>query len=204
MRHTVVLFALVCCMGATSASAQAHKMQQSQNVQQPGEASQDVQQYLAMLEWQPTAPQAVSPSATGAQEQASQASTPSPADATPSPSQTSSSGSEKTKVVLVSGGPDDKSSPPPAPSKDSSESTTKPSSAPPATGDDDKSKVRLDIYGFAMLDMGFDFNQNDPLWFDVMRPTKLPSSPDQFGKDGNFYSGVRQTRFGVKGYFQTP
>jgi hypothetical protein len=81
------------------------------------------------------------------------------------------------------------------------ESPSKPANAP---GDDDKAKVRLDIYGFAMLDMGYDVDQNDPLWFDVMRPTKLPSSPNQFGQNGNFYSGVRQTRFGVKGYFQTP
>lgn len=76
--------------------------------------------------------------------------------------------------------------------------------AAPATGDDDKAKARLDIYGFAMLDMGFDADQNDPNWFDVMRPTKLPSSPDQFGHDEHFYAGVRQSRFGVKGYFQTP
>lgn len=60
------------------------------------------------------------------------------------------------------------------------------------------------MYGFAMLDMGYDFQQNDPQWFDVMRPTKLPSSPDEFGHNGRLYTGVRQTRFGVKGYFQTP
>ena len=53
-------------------------------------------------------------------------------------------------------------------------------------------KPRLDIYGFAMLDMGFQFNQNDPNWFDVVRPTKLPAFEDQFGEDGRFYSGVRQ------------
>lgn len=105
--------------------------------------------------------------------------------------------------MLVASESDDKSSPVSAPSKDSSASGEKPS-AESKPADDDKAKVRLDIYGFAMLDMGYDVNQNDPLWFDVMRPTKLPSSPDQFGHDGNFYTGVRQTRFGVKGYFQTP
>jgi DcaP outer membrane protein len=84
---------------------------------------------------------------------------------------------------------------PPASGADSS------ASAPPA---EDKERPRLDIYGYAMLDMGYDVNQNDPNWFDVMRPTKLPASPDQFGRDGNFYSGVRQSRLGVKGYFQTP
>jgi hypothetical protein len=64
-------------------------------------------------------------------------------------------------------------------------------------------KAHLDIYGFAMLDTGYDFKQNDPNWFDVMRPSKLPSFKDQFGKDGNFYAGVRQTRLGFKGYVPT-
>src|SRR6185369_7691323 len=51
-------------------------------------------------------------------------------------------------------------------------------------------KPHLDITGFAMLDTGYDFKQNDPAWFDVVRPTKLPVSKDQFGKDGNWYTGV--------------
>ena len=63
-------------------------------------------------------------------------------------------------------------------------------------GDDGKSKV--DLYGFAMLDMGYQSGQNDPDWFDVVRPTKLPSFENQFGKDGRFFAGVRQSRFGVK------
>ena len=37
-------------------------------------------------------------------------------------------------------------------------------------------KPRMDIYGFAMLDMGYDFKQINPDWFDVLRPTKLPRS----------------------------
>jgi hypothetical protein len=65
-------------------------------------------------------------------------------------------------------------------------------------------KPRLDIYGFAMLDMGFQTKQNDPNWFDVVRPTKLPASPNQFGEDGRFYSGVRQSRLGAKTFTQTP
>jgi hypothetical protein len=59
-------------------------------------------------------------------------------------------------------------------------------------------KPQMDIYGFAMLDMGYDFKQNDPNWFDVVRPTKLPSFENEFGSDGRWYSGVRQSRFGVK------
>jgi hypothetical protein len=46
-----------------------------------------------------------------------------------------------------------------------------------------ETKSRLDIYGFAMMDMGIDFKQTDPAWFDVVRPTKLPSSEKQFGEN---------------------
>jgi hypothetical protein len=64
-------------------------------------------------------------------------------------------------------------------------------------------KPRMDIYGAAMLDMGYQVKQNDPDWFDVLRPTKLPSAHDEFGEDGNFFAGVRQSRLGVKGYIPT-
>src|SRR5688572_1528655 len=56
----------------------------------------------------------------------------------------------------------------------------------------------LEIYGFAMLDIGHDFKQIDPAWFDTMRVTKLPSYKDQFGRDHNTFAGVRQTRIGVR------
>lgn len=69
--------------------------------------------------------------------------------------------------------------------------------------DDDKKKT-MDIYGFIMMDMGYDFNQIHPNWFDVVRPTQLPSYKNQYGTDGNFYFSVRQTRLGFKNYFQTP
>ncbi len=39
----------------------------------------------------------------------------------------------------------------------------------------------FEIYGFAMLDIGQDFKQINPNWFDTMRVTKLPSFEDQFG-----------------------
>jgi len=66
-----------------------------------------------------------------------------------------------------------------------------------------ETKSTFTIYGFAMLDMGYDTKQNDPAWFDVIRPTKLPSFKNQFGKDGRWYSGVRQSRLGVKGSVPT-
>jgi hypothetical protein len=56
----------------------------------------------------------------------------------------------------------------------------------------------LELYGFAMLDSGYQFKQNDPDWFDVVRPTKLPSFTDEFAPDGKVFFGVRQTRFGIK------
>jgi hypothetical protein len=59
-------------------------------------------------------------------------------------------------------------------------------------------KNTLDLYGFVMLDSGYDFGQIDPQWFDVERPTKLPAFAHEFGGNGNVYYGVRQTRFGVK------
>jgi DcaP outer membrane protein len=56
----------------------------------------------------------------------------------------------------------------------------------------------FEFYGHVMLDAGYNTKQIHPDWFDVMRPTKLPSFKDQFGSDGNVFFGVRQTRFGVK------
>ena len=64
-------------------------------------------------------------------------------------------------------------------------------------------KPYLDIYGFAQADVGYDFKVTDPAWFDVMRPTKLPSVPGELGRNGNTYFSVRQTRFGVKGFQPT-
>ena len=57
----------------------------------------------------------------------------------------------------------------------------------------------LNVYGFAQLDMGYSNRQNHPDWYDVIRPTKLPSFENEFGEDGNFYGSVRQSRLGVKG-----
>src|SRR5689334_15019562 len=72
-----------------------------------------------------------------------------------------------------------------------------------ALAQDDDNKV-MDLYGFIMLHAGYNANQIDPNWFDVVRPTKLPAFKNQWGTDGNFYASVRQTRFGVKNYFDTP
>lgn len=69
---------------------------------------------------------------------------------------------------------------------------------------DSTKQKSLEIYGFVMTDMGYNFNQIHPDWYDVIRTTKLPAFKDQYGSDGNAYFSVRQTRFGVKGYTNTP
>ena len=69
---------------------------------------------------------------------------------------------------------------------------------PPKPQKEDEPKSNIDLYGFIMLDSGYDFKTNNPDWFDVIRPTKLPSFSGEFAPDGKAYFGVRQTRFGVK------
>jgi hypothetical protein len=62
---------------------------------------------------------------------------------------------------------------------------------------------RGEIYGFAQADFGYDFRQMDPNWFDVLRTTKIQSSPNQYGEDGVTWASVRQSRLGVKGWIPT-
>jgi len=71
-------------------------------------------------------------------------------------------------------------------------------SQPAKAAGEEKKRTTLDLYGFAMTDTGYNFGQTDPDWFDVVRPTKLPAFPNEFGANGNVYFSVRQTRFGVK------
>ena len=78
--------------------------------------------------------------------------------------------------------------------------------APPAgatasaavTQDPPAARPSMEIYGFAMLDIGHDFKQIHPNWSDTMRVTRLPSSENQFGEDHNTFAGVRQSRLGVR------
>ena len=73
-----------------------------------------------------------------------------------------------------------------------------------AVAQDETKSKSLEVYGFAMMDMGYDLKQIDPRWFDALRITKLPKYKDQFAPDGKVFFGVRQTRFGVAGYSPTP
>lgn len=66
----------------------------------------------------------------------------------------------------------------------------------------EKQKV-MEIYGFIMMDAGYNLDQIHPDWYDVVRPTKLPAFENQYAPDGNFFFSVRQTRLGFKNWFQT-
>ena len=59
-------------------------------------------------------------------------------------------------------------------------------------------KPSFEIYGFAMLDIGHDFKQIKPEWFDTMRVTRLPAFENQYGEDHNTFAGVRQSRLGFR------
>src|SRR5689334_10305557 len=61
----------------------------------------------------------------------------------------------------------------------------------------------FDIYGTAMVDAGYNFNSIDPNWFDMMRPSKLPSYKNEYGPAGNVFYSVRQTKLGIKSSTQT-
>jgi hypothetical protein len=83
----------------------------------------------------------------------------------------------------------------PAPATTAAEVSTE---KPPKHQTSSDHGTTLDLYGFVMLDSGYDFRTNNPDWFDTERPTKLPAFKGEFAPDGKVYFGVRQTRFGVK------
>src|SRR5262245_59684235 len=74
--------------------------------------------------------------------------------------------------------------------------------APPAQASQDD-KGTLEIYGFGQADAIADFKQNNPDWYDVNRPSRLPNVANQFGEDGHFYMSARQSRLGVHGEVPT-
>jgi hypothetical protein len=56
----------------------------------------------------------------------------------------------------------------------------------------------FDVYGFGQVDYIQDFNRVDPLWEATLRPSKIPTSDDQFGGDGQATLSARQSRLGVQ------
>lgn len=70
-------------------------------------------------------------------------------------------------------------------------------------GQDEAKSKEIKVYGHVMTDIGYNFGQINPDWFDVMRPTQLATFDDEFGSDGQVYFSVRQTRFGIDNNIQT-
>jgi hypothetical protein len=66
-----------------------------------------------------------------------------------------------------------------------------------------KPKPRMEIYGFAQLDMIEDFAAVNPDWANTLRPSKLEAYPDQYGSGSHFYASVKQSRLGAKGWLPT-
>ena len=59
------------------------------------------------------------------------------------------------------------------------------------------------FHGQIMTDAGYNFNQVNPDFYDVMRPTQLPSYKNEYGTDGNVFFSVRQTMLGTWFYLPT-
>jgi hypothetical protein len=64
-------------------------------------------------------------------------------------------------------------------------------------------RKNFEIYGLVMTDVIYNFNQTHPDYFDVVRPSQLPSFKGEYGTDGNTFFSVRQSSFGVKSYTPT-
>ena len=75
--------------------------------------------------------------------------------------------------------------------------TTAPAVAEPAPTPA-QARASMEIYGFAMLDIGHNFKSINPAWYDTMRVTRLPKFEGEHGKDGSAFASVRQSRLGVR------
>lgn len=79
--------------------------------------------------------------------------------------------------------------------------------APPsqaaAQDSDSTRKAGMELYGFIMADAIFDNTGIQNEWLDAARPTRLPSFENEFGVPGQFFFGVRQTRFGMSAHAPT-
>jgi len=63
----------------------------------------------------------------------------------------------------------------------------------------------MEIFGFIMMDSGYDFGRINPDWYDTMRPTQLlDKEGNEYQPQGSYFMSVRQTAFGVKNYVETP
>jgi hypothetical protein len=64
----------------------------------------------------------------------------------------------------------------------------------------DERQMTLEMYVQLMTDCGYNFDQINPDYYDVVRPSQLPSYKDEFGPDGNLWFSVRQSYFGLKSH----
>jgi hypothetical protein len=81
-----------------------------------------------------------------------------------------------------------------------------PNMKPDAASAQDPNKPKLEIYGFAQMDLIQDFNRVDPDWNATLRPTRIPvNCPGDpgCGEDGESIFSVRQSRLGVNGFLPT-
>src|SRR6187402_1455781 len=63
----------------------------------------------------------------------------------------------------------------------------------------------MEIFGFIMLDSGYDFGRINPDWYETMRPTQiLDKDGNEYQPQGSYFMSVRQTAFGVRNYIETP
>ena len=72
-----------------------------------------------------------------------------------------------------------------------------------ATGAWAQGAPSVEIYGFGQADAIADFNQNNPDWYDTVRPSRLPKYENEFGQDGHFYLSARQSRLGTRATIPT-
>lgn len=62
----------------------------------------------------------------------------------------------------------------------------------------------MEVFGYVMMDSGYDFGKMNPDWYDTMRPTQiLDKDGNEYQNQGSYYMSVRQTTLGIKNYFST-
>lgn len=61
----------------------------------------------------------------------------------------------------------------------------------------------FEVYGFAMMEAGYNFRTINPNWYDAMRVTRLPSFKNEFAPDGKVFFSARQSQLGVKSFVKT-
>jgi hypothetical protein len=196
MRVSFVLFALTSCMGSIHVYAQAKNQgPQLQELLQADWPTPERVPFGVDANVPPSdKPEADAKAAAARTQDAMNRTT------APSIASDEGMGAEGTSASLNGKSPDA-----PQPTTAAPSETALPQDAPPTPPPPEPvvTKPEFEIYGFAMLDMGYDFGQENPDWFDVERPTQLPAFPHEYGDNGNLYSGVRQTRFGVKSLVPT-